>query len=370
MGLGKMMDFTLMFIVTITLVLLNFSPSAYSDTYVDLTAILSAPGSPFRSFLTLIQTENVIQILEQQGNGEPGLTLFVPNNDAIARDNVPWGTLSLAGVQALLLFHAIPQYISATAISLSALSKISPVLTMAGVQSNTLSGFNLNFTYASVSDTLYLNSGWTQVKVLGTKNITFFPTEIYEIDKVLMPEGIFGTNIPPPPSTSASSAPSASTTSTPHKNKTGNSPPLKSRTGLSGGVIAGISAGGVVGALLAAACIIRGFYFYRKTKVPEPHLETARDGESQLPYQSQGASDGDNNANAGGGVSTGDTTMEGGIDLGSSTIRAPVSIGTTTINFVYQILKKTRGGASIGNTPTPEVVHQSGTELSEVADQL
>ncbi|XP_058215885.1 uncharacterized protein LOC131326966 isoform X2 [Rhododendron vialii] len=112
-----------------------------------------------------------------------------------------------------------------------------------------------------------------------------------------------------------------------------------------------------MGALLVYVSIKWGFY--RKNKGPgesssqrdvELSRQTGRDGESQLPNQPQGASDGDKNANTGSGVSTGATTMEGGISLGTSKIDAPVSIGNTIINNVYPMLAKSRGGASFGNT--------------------
>ncbi|KAI8554062.1 hypothetical protein RHMOL_Rhmol05G0068500 [Rhododendron molle] len=213
-------------------VILNFSPSAYSDTYVNLTAILSAPNVPFISFLSLLQKENVIEILQTQANAQTGLTLFAPDNAAIYGDKVPWGTLSAAQHQSLLLFHALPQYFGNTLSDLNTILQLSPVTTMAGGQ------YTLNIT--SVAGAFYLNvSGSSSAQLLGAVKLTtyptevyqidkgifimntsFYPTEIYQIDKVLIPEGIFGTDIPPPPSTSASStAPSASKTSTPHKSK-------------------------------------------------------------------------------------------------------------------------------------------------------
>ncbi|KAG5547723.1 hypothetical protein RHGRI_013421 [Rhododendron griersonianum] len=84
------------------------------------------------------------------------------------------------------------------------------------------------------------------------------------------------------------------------------------------------------------------------------------DWESLSPKQPQRASNGDKNTNTGGGVLIGDTTLEGGVSFGSSNnIGAPVSIGNTTVN--YQLL-----AAQIPQ----EVVHQLGTQLSEMVDQL
>ncbi|KAF7143327.1 hypothetical protein RHSIM_Rhsim05G0057600 [Rhododendron simsii] len=289
MGLGKIMDFTLVFIVTITLVL-NFSP--YSQSFVNVTDILSSPNVPLHTFLSLLQTENVIEILQTQANAQTGLTLFAPNDTAFAIDNVPWGNLSLDQLQSLLLSHALPEYFGDRSSGISTLRQLSPVTTMAGGQ------YTLSFT--SVLDTFCVNvSGSSRAQVLNAVNVSTYPTQVYQIDKVLMPEVIFG---------------------------------------LSGGAIAGISIVVVMGALLVSVCI--KWAFYKKNKVPgesssqrdvELSRQTGRDGELQLPNQPQGASNGDKNANIGGGVSTGATTMEGGISLGSSKIGAPVSIGNTII---------------------------------------
>ncbi|KAF7145080.1 hypothetical protein RHSIM_Rhsim04G0052000 [Rhododendron simsii] len=56
----------------------------------------------------------------------------------------------------------------------------------------------------------------------------------------------------------------------PGRDKSGNYPPLKSSTGLSGEVIAGISLGVAMGALLVSVCIYRGFY--KKKKVEDKIL--------------------------------------------------------------------------------------------------
>ncbi|KAI8554061.1 hypothetical protein RHMOL_Rhmol05G0068400 [Rhododendron molle] len=210
MGLGKMMDFTLMFIVTITLVL---SPSACSDTSVNnLTAILSSPDVPLFSFLGLLQKGKVIEILQTQANSQTGLTLFAPNNAAIYGDKVPWGTLSAAQLQSLLLYHALPQYFGDSITDLNTLSQLSPVTTMAGGQ------YTLSITYLA-DMTFYVNdSGSSSANVLGAADaLTTYPTEVYQIDKVLLREAIFGTNSPPPSTSASSTVPSASTTSTPHK---------------------------------------------------------------------------------------------------------------------------------------------------------
>ncbi|KAF7146188.1 hypothetical protein RHSIM_Rhsim04G0051800 [Rhododendron simsii] len=60
----------------------------------------------------------------------------------------------------------------------------------------------------------------------------------------------------------------------PGRDKSGKYPPLKSSTGLSGGVIAGISIGVVMGTLLVFVCIYYGFC--RKKKVPDKLISSKR----------------------------------------------------------------------------------------------
>lgn len=54
----------------------------------------------------------------------------------------------------------------------------------------------MNFTY--VMGTVSLSSGWTNTEVSSAVYSTN-PVAIYQVDKVLLPEAIYGTNIPPPP---------------------------------------------------------------------------------------------------------------------------------------------------------------------------
>ncbi|KAF7145244.1 hypothetical protein RHSIM_Rhsim04G0043900 [Rhododendron simsii] len=181
MGMGKMTDFTVVLIVTTTLVLI-FSPSAYSQSD-NLGDILGAPASSYSSFYSLLESSTgTSRILQDQANTQQGLTLFVPNNNAFATDPVPWGTLSPAQIQSLILFHAVPQYYGISA--LNTLSQLSPVVTMAGGQ------YTLNFTV--VSQALYLNSGWTIAKVVDVVKLNTSTLQIYQIDAVLKPEAIFG----------------------------------------------------------------------------------------------------------------------------------------------------------------------------------
>uniref|UniRef100_A0A5B7BUP3 non-specific serine/threonine protein kinase n=1 Tax=Davidia involucrata TaxID=16924 RepID=A0A5B7BUP3_DAVIN len=66
----------------------------------------------------------------------------------------------------------------------------------------------------------------------------------------------------------------------PGRDQNGNYPPLEPSTGLSGGVIAGISVAGVAGLLLLAVCIY--FSFYRKKKKPKKMLLSAASEDQSL----------------------------------------------------------------------------------------
>ncbi|KAF5951983.1 hypothetical protein HYC85_009927 [Camellia sinensis] len=70
------------------------------------------------------------------------------------------------------------------------LSETSPISTFAGGQ------YSLNFT--DVSGTVHIGSGWPNTKV-SSSVYSPDPIAIYQVDKVLLPEAIFGTDIPPTP---------------------------------------------------------------------------------------------------------------------------------------------------------------------------
>ncbi|RVW25713.1 Fasciclin-like arabinogalactan protein 7 [Vitis vinifera] len=47
-----------------------------------------------------------------------------------------------------------------------------------------------------VAGTVHIGSGWTNTKMSSSVHSTD-PVAVYEVDKVLLPEAIFGTDIPP-----------------------------------------------------------------------------------------------------------------------------------------------------------------------------
>jgi len=174
----KNMEFPMIFMVFSTLLFLC-SSSAYAQTasppslsptpapapapaYVNLTDLLTVAG-PFHTFLSYLESTKVIETFQSQANDtEEGITIFVPKDTAFSSLKKPsLSNLTQAQLKSLLLFHGLPHYYSLA--DFKNLSQSGPITTFAGGQ------YTLNFT----------------------------PVAIYQVDKVLLPEAIFGTDIPP-----------------------------------------------------------------------------------------------------------------------------------------------------------------------------
>lgn len=193
------------FMVVCALVLLS-SSSAYAQTaaspslspspapapappYVNLTDLLTVAG-PFHTFLNYLVSTKVIDTFQHQANDtDEGITIFVPKDDAFkSQKNPSLSNLTEDQLKSLFLFHALPHYYSLA--DFKNLSQLSPVNTFAGGQ------YTLNFT--DVSGTVHIGSGWSNTKVSSSVHSTD-PVAVYQVDKVLLPEAIFGTDIPPTP---------------------------------------------------------------------------------------------------------------------------------------------------------------------------
>jgi uncharacterized surface protein with fasciclin (FAS1) repeats len=199
----KNMEFPMIFMVFSTLLFLC-SSSAYAQTasppslsptpapapapaYVNLTDLLTVAG-PFHTFLSYLESTKVIETFQSQANDtEEGITIFVPKDTAFSSLKKPsLSNLTQAQLKSLLLFHGLPHYYSLA--DFKNLSQSGPITTFAGGQ------YTLNFT--DVSGTVHIDSGWTDTKVSSSVHSTD-PVAIYQVDKVLLPEAIFGTDIPP-----------------------------------------------------------------------------------------------------------------------------------------------------------------------------
>lgn len=162
------------------------APEAHS---ANLTYLLTYAG-PFQTFLNLLESTQVLETFQAQANNtEEGITLFAPQDSAFSslKKNTV-SNLTQLQLKSLCLFHALSHYYSLS--DFKNLSQLSPVLTLAGGQ------YTLNFT--DVSGTIHLSSGWTNTKI-SSSVVSTAPVAIYEINKVLLPEAIFGTDIPPTP---------------------------------------------------------------------------------------------------------------------------------------------------------------------------
>ncbi|XP_010253006.1 PREDICTED: fasciclin-like arabinogalactan protein 7 [Nelumbo nucifera] len=206
------METTMVFMVSsILVVLLSSSANALSvrslsssvstpapapaPDYVNLTHLLSVAG-PYHTFLKYLEGTDVIQTFQNQvDNTKQGITIFAPKDQSFASlKKPPLTNLTNEQLRSLLQFHALPQYYSLA--DFKNLSQSNPVTTFAGGQ------YTLNFTYSS--GTINIGSGWTNAKVSSSVHSTD-PVAVYQVDKVLIPEAIFGN--PPPPSPPSPAAP-------------------------------------------------------------------------------------------------------------------------------------------------------------------
>ncbi|GLT46261.1 hypothetical protein SLA2020_200320 [Shorea laevis] len=228
------MESSMIFVITCSVLLMcsssalaqTASPPSLSPTpapapapaHVNLTYLLSVAG-PFSTFLNdLISTKVIDTFQNQANNTEQGITIFVPKDDAFNAAKKYLSNVTSDQLKSILLFHALPQFYSLA--DFRNLSQKGSTNTFAGGQ------YTLNFT--DVSGTVHLDSGWSKTKVSSAVFSTS-PVAVYQVDKVLLPEAIFGTDIPPTPAPAP--APDVSPADTPSKSKDGTeSSPVSSPT--------------------------------------------------------------------------------------------------------------------------------------------
>ncbi|CAK9315493.1 unnamed protein product [Citrullus colocynthis] len=157
--------------------------------HVNLADLLTVAG-PFHKFLGYLESTKVIETFQKQANdSEEGITIFVPKDTAFSSLKKPsLSNLTKDQIKSLLLFHGLPHYY--TLADFNSLSQKSPITTFAGEQ------YTLNFTDAS--GTVHISSGWTNTKV-SSSVLSTDPVAVYQVDHVLLPEAIFGTDFPPTP---------------------------------------------------------------------------------------------------------------------------------------------------------------------------
>ncbi|KAK7386058.1 hypothetical protein VNO78_32131 [Psophocarpus tetragonolobus] len=236
------MEFSVIFIVSNMMLLLlssasakTASPPSASPTpapapapapdFVNLTDLLSVAG-PFHTFLGYLESTKVIDTFQNQANNtEEGITIFVPKDTAFsAVKKTALSKLTSDQLKQVILFHALPHFYSLA--DFKNLSQISSTPTFAG------GDYTLNFT--DDSGTVHISSGWSKTKVSSSVHATD-PVAIYQVDKVLLPEAIFGTDIPPAPAPAPTPdiAPAADSPTEHSADSTANSPSSSSHNGSS-----------------------------------------------------------------------------------------------------------------------------------------
>lgn len=199
------MKSTTVFLITTAILLLS-SPEAKAQTtkspppslapapaptpdHVNLTHLLTVAGS-FHTFLGYLESTKVIDTFQEQANNsKDGITIFAPTDKAFSSLKQPsLSNLTQDQLKSLCLFHALSRYYSLA--DFKNLSQSSPVSTYAGGQ------YTLNFT--DLSGDVHVNSGWTNTKI-SSSVLSTDPVAVYQVDHVLLPEAIFGTDIPPMP---------------------------------------------------------------------------------------------------------------------------------------------------------------------------
>ncbi|TKY57507.1 Fasciclin arabinogalactan protein 7 [Spatholobus suberectus] len=195
------MEFSMIFIVSNIMLLLSSafaktaSPPSLSPTpapapapdFVNLTDLLSVAG-PFHAFLGYLESTKVLDTFQNQANNtEEGITIFVPKDSAFSAVK-KLSKLTSDQLKQVILFHGLSHFYSLA--DFKNLSQTSSTPTFAG------GDYTLNFT--DDSGTVHISSGWSKTKVSSAVHATD-PVAIYQVDKVLLPEAIFGTDIPPAP---------------------------------------------------------------------------------------------------------------------------------------------------------------------------
>ncbi|CAK7322553.1 unnamed protein product [Dovyalis caffra] len=177
------------------------APAPAPSGPVNLTAILEKGGQ----FGTLIQllnkTQTFNQIENQLNSSSEGMTIFAPTDNAFS--NLKSGSLNGLTQQEqvqLLQYHMLSKFYTVNNLLLVS----NPVPTQASGKDGV---WGLNFT--GQSNQLNVSSGMVEVQVNNALRKEF-PLAVYPVDKVLLPEELFGvkppTASPPAPATKETSS--------------------------------------------------------------------------------------------------------------------------------------------------------------------
>ncbi|KAF3952704.1 hypothetical protein ACB098_06G117600 [Castanea mollissima] len=214
--------------LNIQLLLLLLSPQTQAQTSapapspsgpLNLTAVLEKNGQYSTLIRLLQETQTDIQIANQLNNSAQGLSVFAPTDNAF--NNLPSGTINGLTNQnkvLLLQYHIIPKYYSLTDL----LTVSNPVPTQASDQNG---NWGLNFTGQGNQVNVSTGINATQINNALRQQP---PLAVYQVDKVLLPEELFGARSP-------ASAPQAKAPSSSLNNSTNTSAPASPSSGTSAG---------------------------------------------------------------------------------------------------------------------------------------
>lgn len=195
------------------------SPPAPSPSGpLNLTAILEKNGQYSTLIRLLQETQTDIQIANQLNNSAQGLSVFAPTDNAF--NNLPSGTINgLTNQNKVLLiqYHITPKYYSLTDL----LTVSNPVPTQASGQNG---NWGLNFTGQANQVNVSTGIDATQINNALRQQP---PLAVYQVDKVLLPEELFGAKSP------ASAPPQAKAPSSSSNNSTNTSAPASPSSGTS-----------------------------------------------------------------------------------------------------------------------------------------
>ncbi|KAK7335469.1 hypothetical protein VNO80_27322 [Phaseolus coccineus] len=164
---------------------------APSSGAVDLVAILQKGGQYTTLIRLLNDSQQLTQIQSQLKSNSQGFTLFAPTDNAF--QNLKSGALNhLSDEQKvqLILYHVTPKYYSLADL----LTVSNPVRTQA---SGSDGSWGLNFT--GQGNQVNVSSGVVETQVNNALRQQF-PLAVYQVDKVLLPEELFGEKSPAAPS--------------------------------------------------------------------------------------------------------------------------------------------------------------------------
>ncbi|CAM8995771.1 unnamed protein product [Rhodiola kirilowii] len=192
------MAFNLLSIASLLIIssqtLAQTAPPPESSGLLNVTGILDKAGQYKTLILFLGKNQLATQLERQLNSSSEGLTLLAPTDNAFA--NLPSGislnSLSDQEQVELILYHVLTKYYTLT----DFLTVSNPVRTQ--YQDG------LNFT--SQGNQVNVSSGIVTTQINNALRQQF-PFAVYQVDKVLLPLGLFGAKPPasPPPPPSASS---------------------------------------------------------------------------------------------------------------------------------------------------------------------